>query len=547
MKRVLATLLVLGAAGTVAFLASGASNDDNSPRYWVELDNAFGLIPGADFKVAGVRAGKITDMKLDKRNHKALVQFKVKQQSSFTRLRTDAFCETRSQSLIGEYFVDCQPGHSRRFLKEGATIPVTQTASTIPTDLVNNVLRLPQRERLRIILNEFGTATAGRGADLNDAIRRGVPALRETDRLLAILAQENQVIANLTRDADTVITDLANNKANVSRFVVTARNTAAASASRKVALAESWHKLPRFLEELQPTMFELGRTADAQTPALRDLNASAGQLTRFFRDLGPFSNASRPSFRTLGEASVPGRQAAIAARPTVVRLTQFARNTPELGKNLAIVLSDLYDRNRAVEPDPRSPGGQGWNGFEDLLGYVFWQSQAINIFDRNGYILKVAFLDTECGPYQDADTLAAKEKEEPGFTKKCSAALGPNQPGENQPDPSDPVGKDASQASVRSTNQQQQQQKQDAGPLEAAQRAAGAPPSPGAPAPSQPQQQSQQQQKPSLPPIDLNKTLGNVLGTPTPDVNQTVGNTVGSVGQSVNPQTADDLLGYLLG
>ena len=123
MKRVIATVLVLGAAGTVAFLAAGASNSDNSPRYWVELDNAFGLIPGADFKVAGVRAGKITDMKLDKRTHKALVQFKVKQQSSFTRLRTDAFCETRSQSLIGEYYVDCQPGSNKQDLSSKAIIP----------------------------------------------------------------------------------------------------------------------------------------------------------------------------------------------------------------------------------------------------------------------------------------------------------------------------------------------------------------------------------------------------------------------------------------
>jgi virulence factor Mce-like protein len=542
MKRVIATLLVLGAAGTVAFLASGASNSDNSPRYWVELDNAFGLIPGADFKIAGVRAGKITDLKLDKRNHKALVQFKVKQQSSFTRLRTDVFCETRSQSLIGEYFIDCNPGRSRRFLKEGSTIPITQTASVIPTDLINDVLRLPQRERLRIILNEFGTATAGRGSDLNAAIRRGVPALRETDRLLAILASENQVIANLTRDADTVITDLANNKANVSRFVITARNTAAASASRKVALAATWHKLPRFLEELRPTMFELGRAADAQTPALRDLNASAGQLTRFFRDLGPFSEASRPSFRSLGEASVPGRQAAIAARPTVTRLRAFARNTPELGRNLAIILSDLYDRRRAVEPDPRSPGGQGWNGFEALLGYVFWQSQAINIFDRNGYILKVAVLATECSPYFDARSLEKKEAEEPGFTKKCSAALGPNHPGEfGQPDPSDQVGKapnQASSASTRSANQQQQQQ--DAGALQAAQVAAGPPPGPGASAPSGSQQQGVRLPKP---PIDLNKTLGTVLGNNTPSVNQVTG----SAGQTVNPQTADDLLGYLLG
>jgi virulence factor Mce-like protein len=545
MKRILATVLVLGAAATLAVLATGAKNDDNSPKYWVELDNAFGLIPGADFKVAGVRAGKITDLKLDKRTHHALVQFKVKQQSSFTRLRTDTFCETRPQSLIGEYFLDCNPGRSRRLLKEGSTVPITQTASTIPTDLVNNILRLPQRDRLRIILNELGTTTAGRGTDLNNAIRRGVPALRETDRLLAILARQNQVIANLTKNADEVVGDLANNKGQVGKFVVTAKNTARASASRNVALAETWHKLPFFLEQLQPAMQELGRAADAQTPVLRDLNASAGQLRRFFNDLGPFSDASRPSFRSLGDASVVGRQAVVAARPTVTRLRAFAAHTPELGKNLAIVLNDLYDRNRAVEPDPRSPGGQGWNGFESLLGYVFWQSQAINIFDRNHYILKVAVTDQDCSPYFNADTLKAKGQ---AFIDKCKSWLGPTQPGINAPDPSTTFQKGAGQASVRQADARQQQ---NAKTLEAAQRAAGpAPGSGGAPNAGQaPQQQQQQGKLPKgvAPPIDLNKTLGQVLGGQAPDPNQVTGQVLGGAGQSVNPQTASDLLDYLLG
>jgi ABC-type transporter Mla subunit MlaD len=543
MKRILATALVLGAAATVAILASGASNGSDSPRYWVELDNAFGLIEGADFKVAGVRAGKITDLKLDRRTHHALVQFEVRQSSSFTRLRTDTFCETRPQSLIGEYFIDCNPGRASRQLKEGSTIPIFQTASTIPTDLVNNILRLPQRDRLRIILNEFGTATAGRGTDLNNAIRRGVPALRQTDRLLAILANENQVIANLTRDADAVITELANNKANVSRFVTTAKNTAVASASRNVALAQSFHKLPLFLEELKPAMQDLGRASEAQTPALRDLNASATQLTRFFKDLGPFSDASRPSFRSLGDASVLGRQAMVAARPTVTRLRAFARNAPELGKNLAIVLSDLNSRGHPAERDIRAPDGKGWTGFESLLGYVFWQSQALNIFDRNGYILKVALYDTPCSPYTDAAALKKKEAATPGFTQKCATSLGPNQPGINQPDTSVPVAKAANQASVRSNGAAPRGA---AAPIQLPQSVLGPAPAgaPGAPVQTP---APQQQRKGAVPPIDLNKTLGSLLGGQAPNVNQVTGQVLGSAGQSVSPQTANDLLDYLLG
>ena len=62
---------------------------------------------------------------------------------------------------------------------------------------------------------------------------------------------------------------------------------------------------------------------------------------------------------------------------------------------------------------------------------------AINIFDENGYILKINLSASECSEYQNADSLRRKEKESPGFIKRCLAALGPNQPGVTTADPTD--------------------------------------------------------------------------------------------------------------
>src|SRR2546423_7799949 len=353
--------MIIGAGEALSafvFLALGAGgHEKGSPSYWVELDNAFGLVNGADLKIAGVRAGKIADMKVDMKTHRALIGIRVDgSKGDFNSLRSDAFCESKPQSLIGEYFVDCQPGRAATKLKPGSRISVGHTASTIPADLVQNVLRLPYRERLRLIVNELGTAVAGREGDLNAAIRRASPALRETDQVLAILAQESRVIRDLTTNADTVITALANNRADVGRWVVEARRTSQASAERNVDLAATFHKLPGFLEELRPTMAALGRVADEQTPAFRDLNATSGQLTRFFRDLGPFADASRPSFSSLGQASQVGDQAVESANKTgTIRLLRsFAAPTPELGKNLAIVLQDLDNPRPAAEADSRA-------------------------------------------------------------------------------------------------------------------------------------------------------------------------------------------------
>ena len=173
-------------------------------------------------------------------------------------------------------------------------------------------------------------------------------------------------------------------------------------------------------------MAELGATADASTPYLRDLNASAGQLERFLDDLGPFAESSRGNVRTLAETADAGAARGRArAQPTVAELTKTTEKAPELANNLEIVLRDLDDRERAVEKDKRSPGGQGYTGFEAFLSYVFDQTMAINIFDENGHILKVNLSASECSEYQNADSLKRKEKESPGFISRCLAGARP--------------------------------------------------------------------------------------------------------------------------
>jgi virulence factor Mce-like protein len=415
--------------------ASAGSQGPEGATYTVELDNAFGIVEGADVMVAGVRAGSLTGMRVDPRSKRALVDFSI-DQAGFGSLRADAFCETRPQSLIGEYFVDCRPGTARERLEPGATIPVEQTASTIPIDLINNIMRRPYRERLGIILDELGAGVGGHSEDIQETVRRAVPALRETDRVLAILAEQNQVLAHLTSDADAVIGDLAANRKDVGRFVTETRQTAAASAERRAEIAASLRRLPAFLRELEPTMAKLGEAADAQSPALADLNQSADQLATLLERLPEFSDASRTSFKSLSELSKDGRPALRAAKPTIAELNRFATDAPELTNNLSIVLDDLDDRGRAVEKDPRSPGGKGYTGFEALLSYVYDQAMAINTFDSNGYMLKVNLFLSECSDYQSLASLKEKLKEDPGFYSRCAAILGPHQPGITQPDPS---------------------------------------------------------------------------------------------------------------
>ncbi len=177
-------------------------------------------------------------------------------------------------------------------------------------------------------------------------------------------------------------------------------------------------------------MASLGEVATEQRPVLVDLNASARELKRFFDDTAEIATASRPAIRSLGDAAVPGRQAVRAARPQVKELRRYARRTPDLARNLRIVLEDFDDPDRAVEADPRSPGGKGYSGTQALLRYVFSQSLTINGFDELGYMVRAAAFTDKCSPYADAER--AKDPD----LKECRAWLGPNQPGVTTADPS---------------------------------------------------------------------------------------------------------------
>jgi virulence factor Mce-like protein len=445
MKRILLSAAIVIAAGAFIVFATGASNKTANGTYKIEFDNAFGLVTGADIKVAGVPAGTISAIDLPPKciNGQptachSLVTVTINK-GGFGQFHQDATCQSRPQSLIGEYFIDCNPGTSGPALKPGSTIPVSHTQSTIPADLVQNVMRLPYRERLTLIINELGAAAAARSGDLQSALQRAVPALTETDNLLQLLGNDSHTLQNLTRDSNSVITALAKNSKNVERFIVEANKTAGATATQDNNLRQTFANLPATLEQLRPAMAKLGRTVTTNTPVLQNLNASATQLNRFFTDLPGFSHSSIPAIKSLGQASVTGRKAVIAARPTITDLNRFAKPTPELAQNLNIVLHDLDTQNRAVEADPRSPGGKGFSGLQALLGYVYNQTLSINTYGPYGHVLAVdGFFSKQCSPYQSPASLALYLKQYGASQRNCYAWLGPNQPGVSTPDPSNP-------------------------------------------------------------------------------------------------------------
>ena len=210
MKRIGLMIALLGAAAATVVTTAGASGERH---YQAELFNAFGLVKGSELRVAGVKAGTVTDLDITPQKT-ALISFDV--DPSFPEFKADATCSSEPQSLIAEYFLDCQPGNAPQPLE--GPIPAARNKTTVQPDLVQNTLREPFKERLQLLINEFGTALTGNAENLNAAIRAGAPALQQLKQVLNILGQQNTMIAELNTNSDAIFAQLMARKEDVVRL-----------------------------------------------------------------------------------------------------------------------------------------------------------------------------------------------------------------------------------------------------------------------------------------------------------------------------------------
>lgn len=448
MRRAAAALVALGACA-VALVAAGGEESGNR-RYRIVVDNAFGLVEGGDFRIGGVRAGSTVSFDLHTvpgKAPKAVVVAEVTR-PGFDDLRSDATCEIKPQSLVGEFYVDCQAGSSPKRLPDGGTIPVDQTASTVPLDLVNSVLRRPYRERLRLLVAGLGTGLAGRADDLQAVVRRAHPGLRETQRVLRVLGEENRTIEGFLRDADTVVAELERHKRDATRFIVEAGAASEVAGRRRAELRETVARLPAFLAELRPSMARLGELAGEQAPLLADLQRAAPDLETFLARLGPFARAARPALRELGGAAQEGTRAFEAGEEELAELRILAAEAPGTARPLRQFLETMDDRRRAIDDDPRAtvdgPPARdpshagvrgGFTGFEALANYFFWQTLSANGFDQLGHVLRAGITANKCSPFHTEPPHTPQDEQ---LFADCNSWLGPSQPGITTPDPSAP-------------------------------------------------------------------------------------------------------------
>jgi phospholipid/cholesterol/gamma-HCH transport system substrate-binding protein len=403
MRRLaLIALALIAAVAAIAAVASASNQSGASGTYKVRaiFDDASFAVPGEQVRIAGAPVGSIASLDVCVAHttacaagtqNKAAVTLQIND-SRFTPFHANATCAIRPQSLIGEMYVDCNPGTAAAPELTRITsgpgkgtyyLPVTRTHSPVDFDIAQDIYREPMTQRLAIILNELGTGLAARGSDLNAVIHRADPALGNTDQVLKILAGQNRALAKLATDSAAVLTPLAQQRKALADFIVQANITATASATRANDIARSIQLLPSFLRQLKPLMVDLGTLADQGTPLAAELGSSASALGREFTELTPFAKAARNALIDLGASAQQSQGALVATIP-------LANQLGNLGTQLKPAATEL-DR---LTSSLNSTGAVG-----QLMALLFNGTTAANGFDSLGHYVRDELLVSDCTAY----------------------------------------------------------------------------------------------------------------------------------------------------
>jgi phospholipid/cholesterol/gamma-HCH transport system substrate-binding protein len=414
MRKALAIVAVVAVVVLAVVLISGGGGSGDNYTVRAIFDNGGFMVKGEQVRVAGANVGEIESVgvtlpgeidaydengKEKSVSGKAVIVMKITD-PGFQDFRSDASCLIRPQSLIGEKFVDCRPTVPRApgapppaALKQvpsghpGAgqyLLPLGNNSTSVDPDLINDINKLPYAQRFRLIFNELGAGLAGRGADIEAAVKRANPALRDIDRLLGILNGQRDQLTQLAADSEQILGPLSRERAQVAGFLANSGAAAQASSERGADLEASLQKFPAFLREFRTTMHSLQGFSDAATPTFAELGKAAPSFTEATRLLTPFSAASTVSLKSLGVNGELSGPTFRRVDPLVIK----ARDLAQSGAEPTTKLAEFFESTRETK------------GFDGLVDLIYNATAANNAFDKYGHYTRLLTTLTNCLEYQ---------------------------------------------------------------------------------------------------------------------------------------------------
>ncbi|MFY9488000.1 MAG: MlaD family protein [Solirubrobacterales bacterium] len=378
----LAALAVLAVVSVVAVTASmGAGGEGDVYRVRAVFKSSNNVTTGADVRVAGANVGSLE--KIFVTGEEASIVLKIVD-PAFSKFYEDATCKIRLQSLIGEKFVDCEPGTpTKAELREDPTdegrrlLTSNRTSSPVDVDQLLDAMREPERERFRVIINELGITLTGRGEDLQNIIERFDGTFKEVDDILKILAKENDTLETLAVDGDAALRELSRTREDITGLFKEADTVNRAVNNKREEMAQTLERIPGFLDELEPTAKELETLSNEAAPVARAAAESAKDLSTFVTGTNEFVAAANPALKRLGGSLDVLRSKFPVLMPLAEDLNSFAGNRASV-TNIRKLLTSFEKQGGYANLVSMTIGLVGASNGVDSFGHFVRSSLVIN-------------------------------------------------------------------------------------------------------------------------------------------------------------------------
>jgi virulence factor Mce-like protein len=360
---VLGLVLVCGFAGllVVAFRAQRGGVPLRSYHHLrVEFRSAQNVGPhGAQVRVAGRLVGQAQATTLDR----GIATVRIQLGADAGRLPADTRATLRPQGLLGAEYVDLVPGDSRQMLPEDGVIPVSHTRAFVQLPDVLGTFDARTRRALRQVLQGLGTGFAGRGAQLNDALR---------------------IAPTLARDVSAALGPLRARPGSTSRLIKSSAAFSSAITPTRRALATSFDPAAKALEPLLRGRRTVSRLLVQASSDLPQVRANLGRTDPLLDSATSFARAAtrftadaprglRALDRFLSEARHPLKTAPRVLRlvpPAVAPTLRLSRALQVALPRLSATLPPLQSSVEAIVPYACEIPAVGRRWFSLLAGVI---------------------------------------------------------------------------------------------------------------------------------------------------------------------------------
>ncbi len=286
---------------STALVAGGAvvwqKQQSAEPTAEAVFNDASPLTAGNLVKSHGVRVGSVQSVTLV--HGKAEVTMVLDR--SLLPLHTDAHATIRPVSLLGERYIDLDPGSdSAPFMSHAQVIPVSRTSESVDLDQVLNSLDDPTSTALAALVTTLGEGTQGNGKNVAAALRALTPAMTDAGSLVAVLNQQNALLNKLIDDAAPAARAAADGQGRTfDHLVESARTALATVAANRDAVDSALSELPTTLSKARRTLTALTGAAQATTPDLASITPVTDNLNAISAELHRFADAADPALTSL--------------------------------------------------------------------------------------------------------------------------------------------------------------------------------------------------------------------------------------------------------